>query len=421
MRRRLLLVGTLLAGCGQGNRAATPARSEPSAAQQTAPSVPPDLAEPIRAAERRLAAAPDDPALLFELGFRHARAGDSAAALSLLERVAARRTGIDPEGSYDRLRDMPAYRALLSRIRRDFPPVTASTVALTIPERDLIPEGIAYDSTSGRFFVGSIHKRKVVAISPDGAAADFVRSGRDGLGTVLGLRVDSARRLLWAACMFLVRSGEGAEQERSGLAAFELSSGRLARRILLDSGEHTLNDLVVTRAGDIYVTDSQASEVYHLAPGTTRLDRIVDSARIFRPNGIALSPDESRLFVAAWPSIVVVDLRSGVVRPLRHAPNVVTGGIDGLYFHQGSLIGVQNDVHPGRVVRYALSPDLASIERADVLLSYHPRFEIPTTGAPADSGFYVIANTQMAKLGAGGLTVPIGELHPVVILRVDLR
>jgi len=421
MRRRLLFVWVLLSGCGQGDRAATPARSEPSAAQQAAPSVPPNLAEPIRAAERRLALAPDNPALLFELGFRRARAGDSVAALALLERVVAQRTGIDPEGYYDRLRGVPAYRALLERIRRDFPPVSSGAVAFTIPERDLIPEGIAYDPTSGRFFVGSVQKRKIVVVAPGGAVSDFVPSGRDGLGWVIGTRVDSARRLLWAACVFHIRSREGADEARSALAAYDLGTARLASRILLDSGDHLLNDLVVTRTGDIYVTDSQASEVYHLAPGGTRLERIVDSTRIFRPNGIALSPDESRLFVAAWPSIVVVDPRSGAVRPLRHAASVVTGGIDGLYFHQGSLIGVQNDVHPGRVVRYRLTADLDSIEREDVLESYNPRFEQPTTGAIAGDGFYLLANPQLAKQRDDGTTVPLDQLNPVVILRVPLR
>jgi sugar lactone lactonase YvrE len=422
MTRRLLLVGILLTGCGRGDRSATPARSEPSAAQQAAPSVPPDLAEPIRAAERRLAAAPDDPALLFDLGVLHARAGDSAAALALLGRVVAARTGLDPEGTdFDSLRDVAEYRTLLSRIRRDSPPVTTAVEAFAIPEPDLIPEGIAYDSASGRFFLGSIHKRKIVAVSPEGAVTDFVPSGRDGLGMVLGVRVDAGRRLLWAACRFRVRNSRGEEEARSALAAFDLSTGHLAQRILLDSGTHTLNDLVVTRAGDVYVTDWPANEILHLPRGGTQLERIVDSTRVLRPNGIALSPDESRLFVAAWPAIVVVDLRSGAVRPLRSAPSVVTGGLDGLYFHQGSLIGVQNDVHPGRVVRYALSPDLESVERAEVLLSYHPRFEIPTTGAIADGAFYVIANTQLAKRRAGRITVPLDQLNPVVILRVPLR
>jgi len=259
-----------------------------------------------------------------------------------------------------------------------------------------------------------------VAVSPDGAVADFVPSERDGLGMVLGLRVDATRRLLWAACVFRSRSGEGAEEERSALAAFDLATGRLSRRVLLDAGDHLLNDLVVTRAGDVYVTDSQASEVYHLAPGGTRLERMLDSTLIFRPNGIALFPDESRLFVAAWPSIVAVDPRSGSVAPLRHPPDVATGGVDGLYFHQGSLIGVQNDVHPGRVVRYRLSRSLDSIEGADVLQAYHPRFEIPTTGAIADGSFYVIANSQLSKQRPDGTTVPLEQLNPVVVLRVPL-
>ena len=380
------------------------------------------MAQAVRAAELRLAPAPDNPALLFDLGMLRPRAGDSAAALALLERVVAQRTGLDPEGTdYDRLRDVPAYRAQLSRIRSEFPPVIASTVAFTIQEPDLIPEGIAYDSASGRFFVGSIHKRKIVVISPEGAVADFVPPARDGLGSVLGLRVDPARGLLWAACMFRVQSAEGAQQPRSALAAFELSSGNLVQRVLLDSGAHTLNDLVVSRGGDVYVTDWSADDVLRLPRGGTRLERVVDSASVLHANGIALSLDESRLFVAAWPSIVVVDLPSGATRPLRHSTSIVTGGLDGLYFHRGSLIGVQNDVHPGRVVRYALSPGLDSVEREDVLQSYHPRFEIPTTGAIAGEGFYLLANPQLAKRSEGRIIVPPEQLNPVVVLRVDLR
>ena len=388
MRRSLLLVWVLLSGCGPKDGSGAPAASEQTAGRQTAPSDPPDLAERIRSAERRLALEPDNPAIMFSLGALHVRAGDSAAAISLLEWVVAERTGLDPEGTaYDRLAGVPAYRALLSRIRRDFPPVSSSTVAFTIPERDLIPEGIAYDPTSGRFFVGSIHKRKIVVIAPDGAVADFVPSSHEGLGWVIGMRVDSARRLLWAACLFRVRNSEEAEEERSGLAAYDLGTARLTKRVLFDSGSHLLNDLVVTRAGDVYVTDTRAGGVFHLAPGGTRLERAVDSALAYLPNGIAISSDESRLFVAAWPSIVVVDLRSGAVRSLRQARSVVSSGIDGLYFHRGSLIGVQNAVHPGRIVRYVLSADMESVERADVIESYNPRFEQPTTGAIARGGF----------------------------------
>ena len=413
MTRRMLAVCLVLAGCGRAERAAVPATSGSAAEPQ---------AQAIAAAERRLASAPEDPALLLELGWLRARAGERAAALALLERVVAKGTGLDPEGTpYDSLAGDPAYRALLARIRRENPPVTDGVTAFTIPERDLIPEGIAHDPASGRFFVGSILKGKIVVVSPEGAVADFVPSGRDGITYVLGVRADPERRLLWAACRFRERDARGDDAERSGLAAFDLSTGRLVRRVLADSGEHALNDLVVTRAGDVYVTDWSANEVLRLPLGGTRLERLVDSTRVLRPNGIALAPDESRLFVAAWPSVVIVDLGSAAVAPLRQPPNVVTGGLDGLYFHRGSLVGVQNDVHPGRVVSYRLSPALDSVVGTDVLQAYHPRFAQPTTGAVVGDDLYLLANPQLAKYRGGRIVVRPEQLDSVVVLRVRLR
>ena len=38
-----------------------------------------------------------------------------------------------------------------------------SELAFRIPERDLFPEGIAYDPVSDTFFLGSVRKRKNIA------------------------------------------------------------------------------------------------------------------------------------------------------------------------------------------------------------------------------------------------------------------
>jgi hypothetical protein len=192
--------------------------------------------------------------------------------------------------------------------------------------------------------------------------------------------------------------------------------------VVLDSAGHLLNDLAVTRAGDLYVTDSEAGALYHLAPGADRLERVLDGSAVFRANGIALAPDESRLFVAAWPGIVAVDPRSRTATPLRRPADVVTGGLDGLYFHEGSLVGVQNDVHPGRVMRYWLSPALDSVVRAEVLQAYHPLFQQPTTGAIAGDDFYLLANPQLGRRRPFNSHVPLEQLDPaVVVLRVALR
>ncbi len=60
-------------------------------------------------------------------------------------------------------------------------------VAFTIKENDLIPEGIAFDQTDNVFFVGSIHKRKILRIDERGEATDYITSQQDGLGEALGL------------------------------------------------------------------------------------------------------------------------------------------------------------------------------------------------------------------------------------------
>ena len=50
-----------------------------------------------------------------------------------------------------------------------------ASVAFTIEEKDLIPEGITYDPGTHQFFVSSINKEKVVAINENGTARDFLR------------------------------------------------------------------------------------------------------------------------------------------------------------------------------------------------------------------------------------------------------
>ena len=39
-------------------------------------------------------------------------------------------------------------------------PINASTAAFTIPEEELIPEGVTHDPFTGKFYVGSTHKAK---------------------------------------------------------------------------------------------------------------------------------------------------------------------------------------------------------------------------------------------------------------------
>ncbi|HEY6148798.1 MAG TPA: hypothetical protein VIZ69_13915, partial [Thermoanaerobaculia bacterium] len=131
-----------------------------------------------------------EPEVLYALAKALALSGDSAGALRMLGRVVAMGSGVDAPGdpAFASLAGQSAFQALLPKIAENGKPMGNAAPAFTIPEADLIPEGIAWDPGSRTLFVGSLAKRKIVAVAPDAAVRDFVPSGRDGLQLVLGMK-----------------------------------------------------------------------------------------------------------------------------------------------------------------------------------------------------------------------------------------
>jgi sugar lactone lactonase YvrE len=161
--------------------------------------------------------------------------------------------------------------------------------------------------------------------------------------------------------------------------------------------------------------------VWRIDPGTDALAPLVPARRLNGPNGIALSANERYLYVADFASgISIVDARTGDVRPLPHPQDVSLQGIDGLYWHESGLIGVQNGAGTERIVRYRLGPDGARVVALDVLESHNPLFAIPTTGVIVGGDFYYIANSLLDRIGPDGRLKPYARLEPAVILKTRL-
>jgi hypothetical protein len=213
-----------------------------------------------------------------------------------------------------------------------------------------------------------------------------------------------------------------AEVGRSGVWIFDLRTGRSRGKYLTPpgSGRHLFNDLVVTRRGDIYLTDSEEGALYKLT-SNAGLQRVTEAARFLYPNGIALSADERWLYFADATGMYGYDLATGKFFPLTHPSNIALTGIDGLYFDRGDLIAIQNGVTPMRLMRFRLGRDRKSVDRADVLEWLNPRIILPTTGAIAGDDFYFIADAQLGAFNADGSIWPMEKLKPVVILKTRLR
>jgi hypothetical protein len=101
---------------------------------------------------------------------------------------------------------------------------------------------------------------------------------------------------------------------------------------------------------------------------------------------------------------------------------VVTGGIDGLYWHDGDLIGIQNSTNPGRVIRIALTDEGMRIAGVTVLQSHHhPEFDEPTTGAIANGALHVIANSYVGHYQPDGTIKDTADLKRTAIVAVPLQ
>lgn len=377
---------------------------------------------------------PDEPDILYALAKAEALTGDSQAALKRLSRVVAMGYGVGAETdpAFASLTSLPAFRALAPAMAENGKPLTHSTPAYTVAEADLIPEGIAWDPGTRSLFLGSLSKHKILVIAPDGKVRDFVPSGRDGLPLVLGMKVDRDRtpRSLWAC----TSEGDPAQGEntsrRSFLFRFDLETGKTLQKIPSPpGGRHLFNDLAIARSGDLYLTDSEEGTFYRLPAGTELLERLVPADTLVYPNGIALSDDGRFLYVAHAGGILVWDVAKRRTFPLAAPDGVALGGIDGLSFWRGALIGVQNGTKPHRIALFALAPSLDRVTGARVVERGNPLFDIPTTGAVAersdgknvgDADYYFMANTQLRALGPGGVVKEPEKRKPVVILKLDL-
>jgi sugar lactone lactonase YvrE len=194
----------------------------------------------------------------------------------------------------------------------------------------------------------------------------------------------------------------------------------VAGKYLLPTGAaHMLNDLAFDADG-AYLSDTTTGAIYRLTAELKELEVFVPPGTFRGPNGVAISDDGRYLYVASsGRGLSAVNLKTKAVSDLAVPEDVVAAGIDGLYFHRDSLVGIQNGIGPGRVMRYHLSAPTV-IARAEILESRNPLFEVPTTGALCGDDFFYIANTQIDKTNAAGALTADANMKDIVILRLRL-
>jgi hypothetical protein len=395
----------------------------PTATQSQKKEIPPATAHEISILNEFLAAHPDDPAALFNLALDEASIGENAKALDLLEKMSHAHSGLDPKGgafrSFKDIAADPRFTALVAQIEKENPPIIRSITVNALYERDLAPEGIAYDPVDKSFYLSSLSKHKIVRVASDGSVKDFKSSQQDGLGATLGMKVDAKRRYLWVTSD---RFDGDPKEVRFALCQYDLKTGALHFKHEGSKGaEGFLNDVALNSAGEAFTTNTATGEVFRASPDRDGLEPFLPRDAVGQANGIAVSGDDKILFVAGWLGVARVEISTKQFKLLAKPLNVTDAGLDGLYFYKNSLVGIQNpDLHPARVVRYFLNPQMDTITRAEVLETYNPLFEVPTTGTIAGDSLYFMANTQIEKMKPHDTMPPPSELADIRILQLKL-
>ncbi len=177
--------------------------------------------------------------------------------------------------------------------------------------------------------------------------------------------------------------------------------------------------MTVSKAGDIYLT---GGPLYIVKAGSENPVPWKPGEVTSNANGICFSDDEKTLFVADYIlGIFAIDMASGEAQLIKTPGNLPTVAIDGLYFYNGSLVGVQNGIPPWRALQFYLSDDFSKIMDHRIIERNNPELLTAMTGAIVEDDFYMIG------FGAGPAARPefvtgwgTVNLGPTIILKAPL-
>lgn len=388
----------------------------PALAQEPPAPVPPELKARIEALEKLAGESPTDMAVLMLLGNAYASAHEKDKAVAALQRIAESRCGLVPPADQEffLLKEDPSFQRALEAARAASPIVKHATVAMRVKYPDLVPEGLAYDRGANRFLLGGLYTKKILSVDKKGRARDFAAG--DAIAVpVLGMKVQGGD--LWAVTSW----PDETHKPRSSVLRFDRRTGALLATYVPEDKDAALNDLTVSEAGDVFVSDSGPSgAVYRILRDAKTIEPFLPPGSIRYGNGIVVTPDGRSVFLGNWRGIWRIDADTRKFARLEHDAGISASAIDGLYLHRGALVGIQNYTHPGRVVRWTMNAEQTRLVRQEVLESGNAALEEPTTGTLVGDTFYFIANSQIRRMSDDGASLKRPVDPETVILKLPL-
>lgn len=299
--------------------------------------------------------------------------------------------------------------------------VIHSDTAFIIHDRALHPEGIAVHGST--LYATSIRKNKIVKVTADGKTSDFIQSGQDGITSVMGIRIDEKRKVLWACASPQQFSEKYDSTAVSGVYKYDLTSGKLLAKFEMPSGTISVfGDLLLTKNGEVFISDSQSNKVLKVNEKEKKIEVYFTSGELWSLQGITFSEDEHYMFLADYiKGVFRLEVKTKTLLLLKNETNTSVKAIDGLLWFKNSLIAIQNATAPMKVSRYYLNADFTALTKEEMVDRKHPAFNEPTNGCIINGTLYYLANSQWSGYDDKHQLKPIDQLQDIIILKVDLK
>ena len=262
----------------------------------------------------------------------------------------------------------------------------AATVFTLTPSTHGNPEGVAWDPATRSFFVGATGDGTIYRGTTDNPTVGEFITGAAGKSAV-GMKVSHGK-------LYVAGGGTGA------ITVYDIATKAVVASFSTGAGGF-LNDLVVTGHGDVYVTDSFRSTLWHVtraqvkagsgAPETISVAPEITydtTPNTFNLNGIVARDNAKRLIVVQTNTgkLFRIDVRrNGGRRITQITADPLVGG-DGLLLSNGRLVVVRGNPASLTFLKLKRNATRAKVEavRTD------PTLKGPSTVARARNLFLVV-------------------------------
>lgn len=340
-------------------------------------------------------------------------------AITLTKEIADRGVNLElpPNEAFDRMRADPHFILVAEQFARNAVPKGVAVVAAEFPESGVLPEAI---SKSGkRLLIGSVRTGEIFD------AKDNLKRFAKLNGGIFD--VEQRKEGVFAAVNNQLAFEGEKEPVQASVVWLDPTSADEIERYSLGPGPTLIGDIEISKRGCIFASDSLTPRIFRLETQISEMSAKpeafteIKDDRFVNLQGLALDEKSSRLYVADYlAGLFAINLETGSVSTIENPTGAHLGGIDGLYFHKGNLIGVQNGVSPQRLVRIKLDKGGRRAELLEVLQQGLQGWAEPTHGYVERNAFYYIATSNWPAYDDDGNLRANAQLWPLKIMKSRL-